>query len=108
MSPVRYELEFYISEDGIVHSHRRENLKSYIALTGWALKRRHNMSPERYKLGFYFPEDGILHSHRREDLKFELNVDLFCYVYFATDYITYTSFCGLMFVLIFVFKFPSY
>jgi hypothetical protein len=22
-------------EDGILHSHRRENLKSYIALTGW-------------------------------------------------------------------------
>jgi hypothetical protein len=26
-----------ISEDGILHSHRRENLKSYIALTGWTL-----------------------------------------------------------------------
>jgi hypothetical protein len=26
-----------ISEDGILHSHRRENLKSYVALTGWAL-----------------------------------------------------------------------
>jgi hypothetical protein len=26
-----------IPEDGIFHSHRRENLKSYIALTGWAL-----------------------------------------------------------------------
>jgi hypothetical protein len=24
-------------EDGVVHSYRRENLKSYIALTGWAL-----------------------------------------------------------------------
>jgi hypothetical protein len=24
-------------EDGILHSHLRENLKSYIALTGWAL-----------------------------------------------------------------------
>jgi hypothetical protein len=24
-----------IQEDGILHSHRRENLKSYIALTGW-------------------------------------------------------------------------
>jgi hypothetical protein len=29
MSPVRYELGFYIPEDGILHSHRRENLKSY-------------------------------------------------------------------------------
>jgi hypothetical protein len=34
---VRYELGFHISEDGILHSHRRQNLKSYIALTGWAL-----------------------------------------------------------------------
>jgi hypothetical protein len=37
MSPVRYELGFYTPEEGIVHSHRRENLKSYIALIGWAL-----------------------------------------------------------------------
>jgi hypothetical protein len=26
-----------VPEDDIVHSHRRENLKSYIALTGWTL-----------------------------------------------------------------------
>jgi hypothetical protein len=26
-----------IPEDGILHSHRRENLKFYIALTGWTL-----------------------------------------------------------------------
>jgi hypothetical protein len=26
-----------IPEDGILHSHRRENIKSYIILTGWAL-----------------------------------------------------------------------
>jgi hypothetical protein len=26
-----------IPEDGILHSHHRENLKSYMALTGWAL-----------------------------------------------------------------------
>jgi hypothetical protein len=37
MSPVRYELGFYITEDDILHSHSRENLKSYIALTGWTL-----------------------------------------------------------------------
>jgi hypothetical protein len=45
-----------IPEDTILHSHRRENLKSYIALTStnW---------------GFYIPEDDILHSHRRENLK---------------------------------------
>jgi hypothetical protein len=33
----RYELCFYIPEDNILHSHRHENLKSYIALTGCAL-----------------------------------------------------------------------
>jgi hypothetical protein len=27
----------HIPEDSILHSHRRQNLKSYIALTGWAL-----------------------------------------------------------------------
>jgi hypothetical protein len=29
VSPVRYVLGFYISEDAILHSHRRENRKSY-------------------------------------------------------------------------------
>jgi hypothetical protein len=62
MSAVRHELGFYISEDGIIHSHRRENLKSYRALSGWTLKRRRDMSPVRYGLGFYIPEDGILQS----------------------------------------------
>jgi hypothetical protein len=27
---VKYELGFYIPEDTILHSHRRENLKSYV------------------------------------------------------------------------------
>jgi hypothetical protein len=58
-----------ISEDGILQNHRRENLKSYIELTGWALKRRSNVSPVKYKLGFYNKEDDILHSRRRENLK---------------------------------------
>jgi hypothetical protein len=31
VSPVKYELGFYIPEDDILHSHRRENLKSYMA-----------------------------------------------------------------------------
>jgi hypothetical protein len=39
-----------IPEDGILQSHRRENLKSYVALIGSV--------------------DDILHSHRRENLKF--------------------------------------
>jgi hypothetical protein len=37
----------HILEDCILHGHRRENLKSYIALTGWALKRGRNVSPVR-------------------------------------------------------------
>jgi hypothetical protein len=49
-----------IPEDDILHSHRRENLKSYIALT---------VSPVKYELGFYIPEDAILHSDRHENLK---------------------------------------
>jgi hypothetical protein len=57
-----------IPEDDILHSHRHENLKCYIALTGWALTRK-NMIPVRYELSFYIPEDGILHSHRRGNLK---------------------------------------
>jgi hypothetical protein len=69
MSPVRYDLGFYIPEDGILHSHRREDLKSDISLTRWALYRKRNVSPVRYELGFYIPEDGNLPGHRREDLK---------------------------------------
>jgi hypothetical protein len=33
LSPVKYELGFYIPEDEFLHSHRRENLKSYISKT---------------------------------------------------------------------------
>jgi hypothetical protein len=29
VSTVGYDLGFYIPEDGILHTHRRENLKSY-------------------------------------------------------------------------------
>jgi hypothetical protein len=66
---VKYKLSSYIPEDDILHSHGCENLKSYIALTGWALYRRHNVSPVRYELGLYIPEDYILHSYHRENLK---------------------------------------
>jgi hypothetical protein len=58
-----------IPEDGILLSHSRENVKSYIALTGWLLYRPCNVSPVKYEMGFYIPEDGILHSHRRENLQ---------------------------------------
>jgi hypothetical protein len=32
---VKYELGFYIPEDAILHSHRRENLKSYNSSDMW-------------------------------------------------------------------------
>jgi hypothetical protein len=67
--PVKYKLGLYIPEDDILHSHRRENLKSYVALTGWALQWRSNMSPVKYEMGFYIPEVDILHSHCHETLK---------------------------------------
>jgi hypothetical protein len=69
VSPVKYELGLYITEDAILHSHRRENLKSYIALTGWTLQRRRNVSPVKYELGLYITEDDILHSHCRGNFK---------------------------------------
>jgi hypothetical protein len=59
----------FFPEEGILHSHRHENFKSYIALTCWALFLRRNVSPVRYELEVHTPEDGILHSHRSEDLK---------------------------------------
>jgi hypothetical protein len=59
----------HIPEDGILHIHRRETLKSYIVLTVWTLFKRSNVSPVKYELGFYITEDGILHSHRLEHLK---------------------------------------
>jgi hypothetical protein len=55
-----------IPEDVIFHSHRRENLESYIALTG--LCSGDVIYPQvMFELGFYIPEDGILHSDRREN-----------------------------------------
>jgi hypothetical protein len=37
MSVVKKGPRCKIPEDGILHSHRRKNLNTYIALTGWAL-----------------------------------------------------------------------
>jgi hypothetical protein len=70
-----------IPEDGILHSHRRENLKSYMALTSRALYWRRNVSPVSYKLGFYIPVDCILFKSAStlcsyslsEDMQFKLN-----------------------------------
>jgi hypothetical protein len=40
MSPVSYELGFYIPEDDILHSHFRENLKSYMERLLFAFLRK--------------------------------------------------------------------
>jgi hypothetical protein len=61
VSPVKYELGFHIPEDSIHHSHCREDLKSYIALTGCAIQWRRNVSPVRYELTVYIPSDEILY-----------------------------------------------
>jgi hypothetical protein len=50
VSPVKYELGFYIPEDDIRHSHCRENLKSYNV----------------YKVTY------ILHEFHNEDRRFSL------------------------------------
>jgi hypothetical protein len=60
----------HITENGILHSRRCENLQSSLELTCWAMKQRYNMFLVRYVLGFYIPEDDILHSHRRENFKY--------------------------------------
>jgi hypothetical protein len=39
VSPVKYELGFYIPEDDILHSHCRERLKSYRAVSGCFVRR---------------------------------------------------------------------
>jgi hypothetical protein len=48
-----------IPEDDILHCHRRENVKSYTALTGWTLYWKHSVSCE-VRTGIYTPEDDIL------------------------------------------------
>jgi hypothetical protein len=37
VSPVRYELRFYFPQDGILHSQRREIIKSYISILKFTL-----------------------------------------------------------------------
>jgi hypothetical protein len=40
VSPVKYELGFYVPEDDILHSHRREYFKSYTGCScGYNIKR---------------------------------------------------------------------
>jgi hypothetical protein len=66
---VKYELGFYIPEDGTVHSHRRENLKSSILVTlMMEAVRSSETSVLTRATRRNMSEDGILHSHRRENL----------------------------------------
>jgi hypothetical protein len=48
VSPVKYELGFYITEDDILHSHLREILDSYIYVNGC-------MTDSRVSYGFENP-----------------------------------------------------
>jgi hypothetical protein len=59
VSPVKYELGFYIPEDDVLHSHRRGNLKSYTKiLSPGPVPDMHSVLPVIYKpdnltLGLY-------------------------------------------------------
>jgi hypothetical protein len=64
-----HEPQGVTSQKTSFYSHSRENLKSYIALTGWSLQQRYNVFPVRCQLGSYIPEANILHSHCRENFK---------------------------------------
>jgi glutaminase len=59
VSPVKYELGFYIPEDGILHSHCREILKSYkllCAISG-------NVS-RLYRVTSHLKDEGLLERER--------------------------------------------
>jgi hypothetical protein len=40
VSPVKYELGFYIPEDDILHSNRRENVKSYTEIVDFIVRNK--------------------------------------------------------------------
>jgi hypothetical protein len=79
VSPVKYELLFYIPEDDFRHSHRRENLKSYVVPSSrilvilimegqnstkrWFLQEQHGVTSKKTAL-FKVPPPGKLKSNK--------------------------------------------
>jgi hypothetical protein len=67
VSPVKYELGFYIPEDGIPHSDRREDIKSYNCYTIYTPP--HNKDITFLQLAYnnlrkYIPEDSSKRLYR--------------------------------------------
>jgi hypothetical protein len=56
VSPVKYELGFYIPEDAILHSHSRENLKRYKSMVSGI----HQGFPGEYMSSPYKPRPSPL------------------------------------------------
>jgi hypothetical protein len=56
VSPVKYEVGFYIPEGDILQSHFREDHKSYIVLTDWAVE---TCVPCEVRTGVLYPQKMI-------------------------------------------------
>jgi hypothetical protein len=69
VSPAKYELGFYIPEVDILHSHRRESLKSYIALKGLGFVAETECVSCEVRAGALYPKVDILHSQLRDNIK---------------------------------------
>jgi hypothetical protein len=73
VSPVKYELGFYIPEDDNLHSHRRENLKSYLIIvcTNVCMARALNACPIAHAHA-HIPAVNV-HIHRSLDVCFAVD-----------------------------------
>jgi hypothetical protein len=59
VSPVKYERGFYIPEDTVLHSHRRENLKSYLRICIPNLRQLPVDDPIMNYYCYYYYETGF-------------------------------------------------